>query len=64
MSVLRKDESVPIVVTALLYQFPFHDFSCIYVSGFLSHVLFIICNKWFVNLFKEGPKEDWVTLGK
>ena len=42
MSVLIKDESAPIFVTALLHQFPFLSFSCMYVSNFMSHVLFII----------------------
>ena len=68
MSVLRKDESAPIFVTALLYLFTFHNFSSIYVSSFLSHILFIICDKWFVNLFKRAPRKigtaNWVTLGK
>ena len=31
-----------------------HNFSCIYVSSFLSRVLFIIVDKWFVNLFKRA----------
>ena len=68
MSILRKDESAPIFVMAILYQFAFNNFSCIYVSSFLSHVLFIIVDKWFVNLFKRAPRKigtaNWVTLGK
>ena len=54
MSVLIKDESAPIFVTALLYQFPFLNFSCMYVSNFMSHVLFIIVYKLFVNLLKRA----------
>ena len=54
LSILRKDESAPIFVKALLYRFAFHNFSCIYVSSFLSQVLFIIVDKWFVNLFKRA----------
>ena len=68
MEHLRKDESAPIFVKALLYQFAFHNFSCIYVSSFLSQVLFIIVDKWFVNLFTRAPRKigttNWVTLGK
>ena len=68
LSILRKDESAPIFVKALLYQFAFHNFSYIYVSSFLSQVLFIIVDKWFVSLFKRAPKKigntNWGTLGK
>ena len=68
MSILRKDEIALIFVKALLYQFAFHNFSCIYVSSFLSHFLFIIVYKWLVNLFKTAPRKigtaNWVTLGK
>ena len=64
MSVLMKDESAPIFASALLYQFPL----CMYVSSFLSHVLFIIVNKLFVNLLKRAKRKigiaNWVTLGK
>ena len=63
-----KDESTPIFVKALLYQFAFHNFSCIYVPSYLSHVLFIIVDKWFVDLFMRAPRKigtaNWVTLGK
>ena len=68
MSVLMKDESARIFATALLYQFPFYNFSCMYVSSFLSHVLFIIVYKLFVNLLKSVPRKigtaNWVTLDK
>ena len=68
LCILGKDESAPTFVRALLYRFAFHNFSCIYVSSFLSQVLFIIVDKWFVNLFKRAPRKigtaNWVTLGK
>ena len=67
-SVLMKDENAPIFATALLNQFPFYICSCMYVSSFLSHVLFIYYYKWFVNLLKRAPRKsgtaNWVTLGK
>ena len=55
MSVLIKEESAPILVTALLYQLPFLNFLCMYVSNFMSHVLFIIVYKLFVILLR-GPQ--------
>ena len=68
MSVLMKDESAPIFASTLLYQFQFYNLSCMYVSSFLSHVLFIIVYKLFVNLLKRAPRKigtaNWVTLGK
>ena len=46
----------------------YSSFLFIYVSSFLSHVLFIIVDKWFVNLFKRAPRKigtaNWVTLGE
>ena len=35
LCILRKDESAPIIVKALLYRFAFHNFSCMY--RFLCH---------------------------
>ena len=67
MSVLMKDESAPIFATALLYQFLFYNFLCMYVSSFLSHVLFNIVYKLSVNLLNSAPRKigtaNWVTLG-
>ena len=54
MSVLTKDESAPFFVTDLLYQFPFLNVSCMYVSNVMSHVLFIVVYKVFVNLLKRA----------
>ena len=61
-------KGAPTFVKALLYRFAFHNFSCIYVSSFLSQVLFTIVDKWFVNLLKRAPRKigtaNWVILGK
>ena len=68
MSVLTKGESAPFFVMDLLYQFPFLNVSCMYVSNVMSHVLFIVVYKLFVNLLKRVPRKigtaNLVTLGK